>query len=626
MPRRKFCATGGGIVNLVRADPTAGCQRAVLSIERKEACYDSAAYPPIAPRSGAHPACAPPRAWGHFAQSLGLLDQFATVPLAQKTVPHAPAAKLLTCLVGVLAGNEHLADLSHGPAPIEHDLALAIAWGLPAFPEASSVSRTLAAADPATLQALQRVLATLSQPFLDRALADLRTRAAPLRFDLDLMGRPVTRHSHSYPDAAFGYMDGSLHLGYQLAMVCLHTDLYDRQWLAAIQHPGNTPSASCLRELVAAAETRVGLHPRRRPDLVAGRLAALDAAVGAAQAHATRYSALAMAATEQEDTLLAEVAAVQAAGWQADPPTRAALARQIATLQHRVGRLRQQWAAAVTRRDHAVERVARLSAQRPALQAWQDHLGQENTVAEATPRCIVRADAGFSSGANLSYLLELGYEVETRANNPAVARALRQRVTPTTAWTTVGPGTQMAVWPDYYAAGCPYPLWAGLEQWTTADGPRYTALLRSHPDPGTSPVDPQTWFAAYNGRQTIEAGNKQAQGVFHLQHFWSRSAIGMQIQVALTVFAANFVHWAAEWVAARTVTAPPAASAAATLAQVRGAVRVAANSLATVERHDGQVLVRFAALSSLVGWVICVAGPLVIQLGLPMFGVASATG
>ena len=35
---------------------------------------------------------------------------------------------------------------------------------------------------------------------------------------------------------------------------------------------------------------------------------------------------------------------------------------------------------------------------------------------------------------------------------------------------------------------------------------------------------------------------------------------------------------------------------------------------------------RFAALSGLVGWVICVGGPLVIQLGLPLFGVASATG
>lgn len=564
-------------------------------------------------------------AWGHFAQSLDLLAQLATVPLAQKTVHHAPAAKLLTCLVGVLAGNEHLVDLSHGPAPIEQDAALAAAWDLLTFPEASSVSRTLAAADAATLQALQAVLATVSQPFLDRALADLRTRAAPLRFDLDLMGRPVTRHSHSYPDAAFGYMDGTLQLGYQLAMVCLHTDLYDRQWLAAVQHPGNTPSASCLHELIAAAEARVGLHPRRRPDLVAGRLAALDAAIAMAQAHATHYTARATAATQQEDALLAQIATAQAAGWQADASTRAALVRQIATLQHRLGRVRQQWAAAVTRSERAAARVTRLTARRPALQAWHDQLVQENTAAGSTPHCIVRVDAGFSSGANLSYLLELGYEVETRANNPAVARALRQRVRPTTAWTAVGPGTQMAVWSDYYAAGCPYPLWAGLEEWATEDGPRYTALLRSHPDPGRPTVDPQTWFAAYNGRQTIEAGNKQVQGVFHLQHFWSRSRIGMQIQVALTVFAANFVHWAAEWVAARTVTAPPTAGGASTLRQVRGAVRVAANSLGTVERQAGQVLVRFAALSGLVGWAICVVGPLVIQLGLPLFGVANST-
>jgi hypothetical protein len=371
-------------------------------------------------------------AWGHFAQSLGLRAQLATVPLAQKTVHHTPAAKLLTCLVGGLAGNEHLADLSHGPAPIEHDRALAVAWGLPTFPEASSVSRTLAAANPTTLQALQRVLAMVSQPFLDRALADLRTRAAPLRFDLDLMGRPLTRHSHSYPDAAFGYMDGSLQLGYQLAMVCLQTALYDRQWLAAVQHPGNTPSASCLRELVTAAEARVGLHPHRRPDLVAGRLAALDAAVAAAHAQATHYTVLATAATQQEETLLAQIAPAQATGWRADAATRAALTRQIATLQQRVGRVRQQWAAALTRSERAAERISRLTARRPALQTWHDQLVAENATAEPAPRCIVRVDAGFSSGANLSYLLELGYEVETRANNPAVARALRGRVMPTT--------------------------------------------------------------------------------------------------------------------------------------------------------------------------------------------------
>jgi len=564
-------------------------------------------------------------AWGHFAQSRGLLDQLATVPLAQKTVHHSPAAQLLTCFVGLRAGNESLVDLSHGPAPIEHDAALAAAWDLPAFPEASSVRRTLAAADPTTPQALQTVLTTLRPPFLDRALADLGTRAAPLRFDLDLMGRSVTRHSHSYPDAAFGYRDGALHLGYQLALVCLHTDLYARQWLAAVQHPGNTPSAACLPDLVAAAEARVHLHPRRRPDLVAQRLAPLEAAVAVAHAQTTPYTALATAASPQEDTLLAQIAAAHAAGWQADPPTHAALARQITTRQRRLGHVRQQGAAAVTRSERAAAHASGLAATRPALQAWLDQLAQENAAAGPAPRCIVRVDAGFSSGANLRYLLELGYEVETRANNSAVARALRQRVTPTTAWTTVGPGTTMAVWPDYYATGCPYPLWAGLEQWAMEDGPCYTALLRSHPDPATAMVDPRAWFAAYNGRQTIEAGNKQAQGVCHLQHFWSRSAIGMQIQVALTVFAANFVHWAAEWVTARTVMGPPTAHAAATLAPVRGAVRVAANSLATVERYDGQVLVRFGALSSLVGWVICVAGPLVVQLGLPLFGVACAT-
>src|SRR4051812_25379098 len=38
-----------------------------------------------------------------------------------------------------------------------------------------------------------------------------------------LTGRPVSSASHSYPGAAFGYMDGAIRLGYQLAAVCLQT-------------------------------------------------------------------------------------------------------------------------------------------------------------------------------------------------------------------------------------------------------------------------------------------------------------------------------------------------------------------------------------------------------------------
>ena len=53
---------------------------------------------------------------------------------------------VLTLLLGLLAGNEFLADLSAGPQPLSRDPSVAAAWDLPALPEATGVSRTLAAA------------------------------------------------------------------------------------------------------------------------------------------------------------------------------------------------------------------------------------------------------------------------------------------------------------------------------------------------------------------------------------------------------------------------------------------------------------------------------------------------
>src|SRR5689334_8031695 len=82
--------------------------------------------------------------WGQFAQELDLLAHLQQVPIPQKTVTHCPAAKLTPLLLGLLSGIEYLTDLTHAPAPLYHDPTLPTAWGLPALPEASGVSRTLA--------------------------------------------------------------------------------------------------------------------------------------------------------------------------------------------------------------------------------------------------------------------------------------------------------------------------------------------------------------------------------------------------------------------------------------------------------------------------------------------------
>jgi hypothetical protein len=67
-------------------------------------------------------------AWGQFAQSMGLIQAVESVPLHQKTVTHRPLAKILEFLVAVLAGLEHLKDLSRSAQPIDQDRAVAKAW------------------------------------------------------------------------------------------------------------------------------------------------------------------------------------------------------------------------------------------------------------------------------------------------------------------------------------------------------------------------------------------------------------------------------------------------------------------------------------------------------------------
>lgn len=242
-------------------------------------------------------------AFGHFAAEMGLLDQLPTVPIPQKTVTPTPAAKLTTFFMGLLTGIEYLTDLTHAPAPLYHDPEVARAWGFAALPAASGVSRTLTACTAESLTALERALDTVTQPFLQRALADLRTRNQPLVLDADLTGQPLSSGSTTYPDAAFGYMDGEVHWGYQLAEICLHTELYGRQWVVGQHHPGDIVSAPCLLELVAAAEQRLGCHPRRRIERLDPCIAETQETIAAWSAQADVY----LAQERAMDTRLQEV-------------------------------------------------------------------------------------------------------------------------------------------------------------------------------------------------------------------------------------------------------------------------------------------------------------------------------
>jgi hypothetical protein len=572
-------------------------------------------------------------AWGHFARTLGLTKRLAGLPIDQKAVVRAPHEKVVEFLVGLLSGIEYLADLSTGPAPLAQDGEVAIAWQLQPLADASGVSRTLAACDAASVRALKGVLDAIGQPFLERAVSDLRQRQETLVLDVDLTGRPVSSTSETFPGARFGYMDGEIRLGYQLAEICLQTRLFGRQWLSAQHHPGDTLSAPCLLDLVREAERRLGCHPRRRTELLEPRIAACEQTMQAIQQQQTQVDPRVVTQAERGERLSQQIQAAEVHIQQLlEQPASSRQAGPYSLL----SRLRKQVAGWYRQLGHAQQRLARLNAvmqhqrqrHQQALAIHQSELQrlreryerfrQENAQQANPPRCKMRTDAGFASGENLTELIELGYEVETKSGNPAVLTALRRRVTAQTAWTPVGKNAEMVAWTDYQTHTCPYPLIVGLERFHTPQGQRHAVLLRYQDQRPTAGLDLVQWFHDYNGRQNVEAGNKEEKTTFKVQHLMSHSPAGIEMQALLTVFAANLVRWADRWVRQRIEH--PTKRFDMALGSPKHLVRVAANSPATVEHAAGREAVRFSPLSCFGGVVIRLWTELGYQLSLPLDG------
>jgi uncharacterized coiled-coil protein SlyX len=568
-------------------------------------------------------------AWGHFAKRIGLVPQLRQVPIAQKTVIRPPQENLAELLIGLLSGIEYLSDLSAGATPLNRDAAVAEAWGLQPLASASSVSRTLHACDQRSVEVLEQVLACVSWPFVQRAVDDLRQGDAVLQLDADLTGRPVSLNSRTFPGAAFGYMDGAVQLGYQVAQICLQTRLYGRLWLAVQHHPGNTVSAPCLLGLVEAAEQRMGCHPRRRVELVQQRSTACQQAITDLETEVARHR-------QRVDTLSQRVTRLQQQITGAQSEVQALLSVPISTRQpgrySRLSQLKRRGASWQSQRQRATGCWTRARATEQGcaqrLQAKRDELGylqaryeqfsRENAQQSAPPRCCIRMDAAFCSGKNLTELIELGYDVDSKFINAAPLRALLKRTGASTAWCQVSANAEMVSWTNYFVRSCPYPLTVALERFHGSKGTRHTVLVRNQGDGQTTCPNLPAWFHAYNGRQTIEAGIKEQKTTFKVQHLMSRSPAGIQIQVHLTAFAANLIRWANEWIEPRIEHSTNHFQQA--LTSPKQLVRVAANSLAMVERSDERTAIHFSHLSSFPCVIICTSGVVAQQLPLPLSG------
>lgn len=478
----------------------------------------------------------------------------------------------------------------------------------------SGVSRTLDGCDEQTVTATQHAIEIFSQPFIRTSVHELLRMGKVLTYDFDLTGQAVSSTSTTYPNARFGWMDDQVHLGYQLARVCLTTVTGERLWLQGFHHPGDTVSANCLHELVRAAENQTQVRPRRRPDLVYQRLVATQQLMERPQRLLAQQQTKQSQLEQTELRVRLDIAQTENLLKKPDSTAQTERRRKVLTAwQARLPRLVKQRASATRAIAYHQAYLDELAHQVTELKTWQAQLEQENHTNPEPPVCEARMDSGFSGGANVTWLIEMGYQVNTKAPSDKTTNALRKTVTPETPWTRVGANAEMTTPVEYTMQGCAYPLRAALERFKLGEAYQYATLLQFS-DVGT-PLESAAWFQSYNGRQTIEAGNKELKsGVFHVQHLMTRSAAGIQLQVLFAGLAANSVRWAVPWLHSCAAALTPRFEQ--TLTHPKHLVRVAANTAALVQQTITGTALRFASNSALPGVTLVLKGIPAFQLPL----------
>jgi len=551
-------------------------------------------------------------AWGAFAEHISLPAKLQSVQLGQKRYRHTPQTKVLEFLVGILAGLQHLQDLSLAAHPLDKDQAVAEAWGQPGWADYSGVSRTLSSLSWEEAHQIASVLEEVGQPFLQAELEALRSQGRRLCLDGDLTGLPVSNTSRTYPHAAYGYMNTEVRLGYQAALVSLESPTYGRLWLSVAHHPGDTVSCSQAEALVLAAEERTGLRPRRRTDLLQGRIQSLEEALAGAakrleiqqQAVQTAHERL-DAAQQQQQERQQQLAELEHHYRERHRPERpysrlAQTRRRAQAAQKRVHTREQALQTAQRRLDKARRRYQEQQATLASLQQRLARFEQENAANPNPVEAEFRLDAGFGTYENITLLIEMGYEVYTKPYSHRVVAYLQRQVDDQTPWERVGANAEMTAWQQATLKGCPYPLDVALERLHTGKTVKYSALLHFGNDPVTENL--AGWFAHYNGRQTIEAGIKESKQVFHIHRIKVRSEPAIYLQERFTVFAANFIRWATHWLS----RLPQSNENALDVRQMglKRQVQVGAHVSAQISRSSEGKLLRFSDYSAFAGKVL----------------------
>ena len=551
-------------------------------------------------------------AWGQFAQAKGLTQRIEAVKLRQKNYYHRPQTKVLEFLAAILGGLKQLQEISLAAHPLDKDQAVAEAWGQAGWADYSGVSRTMSGLSWEEAHAIVAELDAFSQPFLNAELELLCKQKKRLTMDGDLTGIPVSNTSTSYPNAAYGHMDDDIQLGYQAGVVSLLTETYGRLWLSGTHHPGDTVSSTQAEALVLAAEARIGLRPLRRTDglekrlheyapileTVEERLKTQRKAVENAQERLKQ----AQLQAEERNQELETIQQVYLAHKRPERPTSrlALLHKRVQAALKRQESRKKTLDVAQRKLDKTQTRTQLLLKEINALRQRLERFKQENLTNQQPIEAEFRLDAGFGTYENIALLVEMGYEVYTKPHNHKVTQVLRSKVNETTAWTRVGANAEMVAWPNLKLKSCPYPLDVALERFYTGRTLKHSALCHFGHDPVTQ--DLPAWFNHYNGRQTIEAGIKESKQVFYLHRIKVRSEPAIFLQERMALFAANFIRWAAHWLADQPQ--PQQNVLDIRKMGVKRQVQVGAHVSAQVIRNSEGMLLKFSEHSAFSGKVL----------------------
>ena len=409
-------------------------------------------------------------AWGWFAEHLGLIQQLQAVSLKQKHYHHRPQTKVLEFLVAILAGLQHLQDISLAAHPLDKDQAVAQAWEQPAWADYSGVSRTLSGLSWEEVKQIVQVLEQVSHPYLTTELQVLRSQGKQVCLDGDLTGLPVSNTSQTYPNAAFGHMNDEIRLGYQAGVVSLASPTYGRLWLSVAHHPGDTVSCTQAEALVPAAEARLQRRPRRRTELLRQRIQAFEQQVThigerlETQKQAVKRAKQRLAEAEQQvQERKLQVAELekhyQTRKLQERPTSRLAQARQ--RRHSAVKRLNSRKSFCKEAQRRLDKTTAKLCQQQTELADLCQRLRrfEQDNAANAEPIAAeFRLDAGFGTYGNVALLIEMGYEVYTKPHSHKIVTYLKGQVDDTLTWTPVGANAELVAWPTLQLKHCPYPL------------------------------------------------------------------------------------------------------------------------------------------------------------------------